>query len=148
MKQYFYFYFDNGGALCCINEYRYQEKKLKNEKAVRALNIANCINFKKIVVKDNKMSLYSNNNHVIIDDVDTFYRKQYINILSNVKKIINCSFRYNLVRDVNYDGLSVDNMTFYTSNYKRKLALKSGRLFVLSSFALASSFTVSKKWMK
>ncbi|MBR3523162.1 MAG: lysozyme family protein [Bacilli bacterium] len=139
MKQYFYFFFDQGGSLCCINEYMFQEHRLKKDKAIKALDLANSFNIKKIILKDNSMNLISNHNMIIINDVDTFYHKRYFDFLPKVMATINNSFRYNLLKDSYQDGIRVDNMTFYTGHYKKKMALKSGNLALFSGIAILSS---------
>lgn len=143
MKQYFYFYFDNGGTLCCVNEYMYQEHHYKDNQALKFLNITNHLNFKKIILKDNSMYLKSNNNSVIINDIDTFWRKKYYHFLPNVKAILDNSLRYNLLKDNNYSGMSVDNMTIMAKPYKQKIAIKGGSVVLYAGAFLTLSSLLS-----
>ena len=143
MKQYFYFYFDNSGTLCCVNEYKFQEHHYKNSQALKFLNIANHLNFKKIILKDNSMYLKSNNNSVIIDDIDTFWRKKYYHFLPNVKAILDNSMRYNLLKDDSYAGMSVNNMTFLAKPYKQKIAIKGGSVVLYAGAVLSLTSLLS-----
>lgn len=139
MKQYFYFFFDQDGSLCCVNEYKFQERRLFNEKALNALNIVGNLNIKKIIIKDNSMNLISKNNKIVIDDLDQFYHKKYFKFLPTISATIKNSMRFNIINNQVSDSICVNNMTFYTDHYKKKIAIKSGNLVLFSSISLLSS---------